>query len=158
MPWTERLVSWLRAEDGLASVLLLLSQAVFLCVFFSIPENSTLSGCGSGRDMKQWLALHCLATAWHFFLFLSLCVIATGATNFTFLPHSVSLGVAQCQSIVFSLALWQCYQGITWETLFIPPCRVNAGGILKRNKVRDPLTGSDTSSLSLCWFFLWDIS
>lgn len=73
-----RLVSWLTAEDALASVLLLLSQAVF-----SVPKNSTLSGCESGRDMKN--GLHCIA--WLQLgissLFLSLCVIATGATDFT---------------------------------------------------------------------------
>lgn len=53
--------------DGLASVLLLLSQAVFFS--FPSPRTALSVGVEVGRDMKQWFALHCLATAWHSFLF-----------------------------------------------------------------------------------------
>lgn len=102
-----RLVSWLRDKDGLALILLLLSQAVFL-----VPKNSTLSGCGSGWDVKQWfVALPGYSLAFLLFFFLSASlplvplILLTPATL-------VSLGVAQCLSILFPLEVWQCSQEI----------------------------------------------
>lgn len=72
--------AWARRGGWLAWILLL-SRAVFF-----VPKNSTHSGCGGGRDVKWRFASHRLA-AWLQLdissLFPSLCVTATGATNFT---------------------------------------------------------------------------
>lgn len=131
-PRTVRLMPGLRARDGLASVLCCSVKLFFLSPRTALSVGVEVGGTwSSGLHCIAWLQLGMSSFS------LSLCVIATGATNFTYPFHPTSLRVAQCLSIIFSLEPWQCSQAIAEEMLFIPSYRDNTRGILKRNKVRE---------------------
>lgn len=114
------------------------SVKLFLCVcVFPSPRTALSVGVEVGGTWSN--GLHCIAwlrlgVSSFFFLSASLLPVPLILLSF---PTLFLWGVPQCQSITFSLELRQCSQAITWETLFIPPYRVNAGGILKRNKMRE---------------------
>lgn len=130
------------------------SVALSSCFFRPQEQHSQWVWKWAGHE--EWFALHCLATAWHFFL-VSFSLRHCHWCHWFYLPlHPVPLGVAQWLSIIFCLESRQRSSAITQGTLFFPSYRVNARGILKRNKVRE--SSSRCIFYFLCCFLLWDIS